>query len=344
MKIGFVFDPLEIEWDEAFHLLTIFKEREGHCRVLSHHKENGFSLGQWLFAQRRNRGSLSRIRQQKLDALGMEWAPTYAANWERGFRYLMKYHSSEGHCRVPDGHREDEFNLGSWVAVQRRNKDRLSEERQLRLNELGFVWDPMSSAWEEGFHHLIVYKEREGHCRVPKKHIEAVFPLGQWVGSQRGVKETLTEERRQRLDELEFVWDPLAADWEEGFSCLKAYKEREGHCRVPYGHIENRCRLGTWVDTQRRRRSKGRMSQHRMQRLDELGFVWDPHEADWEDGLEHLRAFVNEHKHCQVDQQYKSPDGYNLGNWVSNKRRRGPVSAERKARLDALGFDWKVAD
>jgi hypothetical protein len=93
------------------------------------------------------------------------------------------------------------------------------------------------------------------------------------------------------------------------------------------------------VSVQRHNKRRGDTTLRR-QRLDELGFVWDPFDADWEDGLEHLRAFVNEHKHCQVPHQYKSPDGYNLGNWVSNKRRRGPVSAERKARLDALGFEW----
>jgi hypothetical protein len=40
----------------------------------------------------------------------------------------------------------------------------------------------------------------------------------------------------KKLDELEFVWDPLETAWEEGFRCLATYREREGHCRVPYGY------------------------------------------------------------------------------------------------------------
>ena len=116
--------------------------------------------------------------------------------------------------------------------------------------------------------------KREGHCRVPAAHKENGFRLGQWVSRQRQSKdaETLSEARRQQLDELGFVWNALDAAWEEGFSYLKMYKEREGHCRVPAAHKENGFRLGQWVNTQRKNRET--MSDNRRQRLDDLGFVW----------------------------------------------------------------------
>ena len=62
--------------------------------------------------------------------------------------------------------------------------------------------------------------------------------------------------RRQRLDAIGFIWDPLEADWEEGFSSLKMYKDREGHCRVPHKHIENGYRLGGLVDNQQTMRAR----------------------------------------------------------------------------------------
>jgi hypothetical protein len=87
------------------------------------------------------------------------------------------------------------------------------------------------------------------------------------------------------------------------------------------------------------------MSQDRKERLEGLGFVWDPFEADWEEGFKRLQAYVKEYKHCRVPHQYKSPDGYNLGQWVSNRRQRSSIlSPERKAQLAALGFDWKVVE
>ena len=175
---------------------------------------------------------------------------------------------------------EDGFRLGRWVIKQRqsKNQETLPEARRQQLDELGFVWDPVETDWAEGFRYLTIYKEREGHCRVPYTHKENGFRLGSWVVRQRQSKdaETLSEARRQQLDELGFVWDPHDADWEEGVRYLKMYKEREGHCRVPWSHEENGFRLGQWVSRQRQRP----VSEARRRRLDELGFVWDPLEGE----------------------------------------------------------------
>jgi hypothetical protein len=53
---------------------------------------------------------------------------------------------------------------------------------------------------------LVTYKEREGDCRVPQRHIENGFPLGTWASNQRAKKETMSVNRRQRLNDLGFVW------------------------------------------------------------------------------------------------------------------------------------------
>ena len=77
-------------------------------------------------------------------------------------------------------------------------------------------------------------------------------------------------------------------------------------------------------------------------RLDELGFSWAPRKEQWERGFSALEAYKNEFGNCLVSQngQYA---GMNLGLWVSNQRnRKSELSAERIARLDALGFSRKV--
>jgi hypothetical protein len=112
----------------------------------------------------------------------------------------------EGHCRVPARLKEEGFRLGQWVSVQRLHKDKLSSKRRQRLNGLGFDWDPFETARDEGFKYLTLYKKREGNCRVPDKHQESGFRLGQWVSWQRHDKDKLPSDHRQRLDELGFVW------------------------------------------------------------------------------------------------------------------------------------------
>jgi Helicase associated domain len=74
------------------------------------------------------------------------------------------------------------------------------------LDELGFVWDQMEADLEEGLSHLRSYKDREGHCRVPTKHEENGFRLGQWVSNRRANRSTLSDKKRRQLDALGFVW------------------------------------------------------------------------------------------------------------------------------------------
>jgi len=51
-----------------------------------------------------------------------------------------------------------------------------------------------------------MFKAREGHCRVPNEHVEGSYRLGSWVRHRREEKATMTAERRQRLDDIGFLW------------------------------------------------------------------------------------------------------------------------------------------
>ena len=269
--IGFNWRPHESAWEEGFSLLKAYKERDGHCKVPQSHIEKGFRLGVWANKQRRNKNALPAERRRRLDELGFVWG-VVSDNWENGFSYLKSYKDREGHCRVPVDHRVNGFRLGSWARNQRANKDIISAERRRRLDELGFVWDVSSDQWENGFGYLKNYKERQGHCRVPDSYIENGFRLGQWVGVQRANKNEMSAERRQRLNELGFIWGALFDRWENGFSYLKSYKEREGHCLVAALHVENDFKLGAWVRNQRV--VKDTIPIERRKRLDKLGFAW----------------------------------------------------------------------
>ena len=91
---------------------------------------------------------------------------------------------------------------------------------------------------------------------------------------QRCNKDTFSNDRRNRLEAIGFVWDTLFQQWEEGFTALKVYKEREGNCLVPQRFkTDDGYRLGQWVASQRK--TKDEMSEDRRRRLDEIGFVWN---------------------------------------------------------------------
>ena len=335
--IGFVWDPYERAWEEGFAALKKFQAREGNCLVPALHVEGTFKLGRWVNKQRTNRDEISTERKKRLDAIGFVWI-LFENTWGEGFAALKKFQAREGNCLVPALHVEGTYKLGQWVSVQRANRDKMPAGRVQRLDAIGFIWDTLENAWEEGFAALKTFQAREGHCRVPRPHLEGTFKLGTWVGNQRANRNKMSAERKRRLDEIGFAWDPHEQAWEEGFAALTTFKVREGHCLVPALHVEGTFKLGTWVGKQRVDRDK--MPSERAHRLDAIGFVWEPHERAWEEGFAVLKRFQAREGHCLVPHLHVEGT-YRLGQWVNVQRNtRDSMPPERKQRLEAIGFVW----
>ena len=100
----------------------------------------------------------------------------------------------------------------------------------------------------------------------------------------------------------------------------------------------------------------GRLTQERIRRLDELGFVWSLRD-DWNKHYEELRVFRQDHGHCLVPARYAK--NKRLGIWVSAQRqqykimqlaaqdpqqqqRPSPLTQERIDLLNQLGFTWTI--
>ena len=156
----------------------------------------------------------------------------------------------------------------------------LDETRRKRLEEFGVIWNIPEREWERNFKLLEQYAKREGHCDVPNKHIEDGVNLGEWLGKQRGAykKGELDESRQQRLEELGVIWNLQKlrnnTNWMHKFNLLVKFKEREGHCRVPFKHKEDGENLGFWLNHQQQAHKKGKLDPERYSKLKELGVEW----------------------------------------------------------------------
>ena len=131
----------EQTWQNAISALENFTRREGHCRVPRHFIEGTYRLGQWVAVQRYLKDKIAVERKAQLNELGFVWSRRDWL-WERGFAALKAFAAREGHCRVHAQHIEGTLKLGYWISVQRRNRNKMSEERKRRLNAIGFVWQP----------------------------------------------------------------------------------------------------------------------------------------------------------------------------------------------------------
>jgi Helicase associated domain len=128
--------------------------------------------------------------------------------------------------------------------------------------------------------------------------------------------------------------------WEKGFVALRKFRAREGHCCPSRNHVEGKYNLGSWVSTQRYR--KDLLPLNRKRRLDAIGFVWSWRDHLWEENFAALLKFKRREGHCCVP-VFHSEGKYKLGWWTSTQRRnRKKMSAERRARLNKLGFVWNV--
>lgn len=292
-------------------------------------------------------GEVRRLRPGKRVRLpGTPKGPSRVDRWERRYELLCDFVARERHAGVPAEHVEDGVELGAWVGVQRSRQRRggLDADRAARLRVLpGWSWDPVADEWEDGFAHLLAFLGRERHLNVPTHHIEADgYPLGSWVRSHRrrgGGRRTMTAAQRRRLTAVP-GWTfatPLETQWDRTCTALEAFAAREGHCRAARDHEEDGVRLEVWCTQQRARYRRGELPEDRAARLAAIpGWSWQPAEDAWDAGYAALQTFAAREGHGRAPKDHRE-GGYPLGAWVGEQRnRRHDISAERRARLEAI--------
>ncbi|GAA2618344.1 DEAD/DEAH box helicase [Streptomyces axinellae] len=137
------------------------------------------------------------------------------------------------------------------------------------------------------------------------------------------------------------VIDTEKQDWARGWAKLKAFTEREGHARVPYGHKEGATPLGQWVAEQRRAYGAGQMTGLRARRLEKLGMVWSLADERFQENLEAAKAYYEQHWTLCAPRTATALDRP-VGQWLSNLRRPGALEdrPEWKAALEAVDEYW----
>ena len=278
--------------------------------------------------------SLEAIR----NSITAECLENLGSSWDERYGELLAYRAEHGDVNVST---DPSNKLWVWVRGQRQARTRgiCSADRIRRLDEIGFNWDPRESKWDEVFSELLKYKSEHGDVNVPD---DWKTGLGTWVGKQRSANKrgALLIERFQRLSEIGFVWDIGETKWEEKFGELLAYKEKHGDVNIP---IDRKSELWRWISTQRIFKKRGKLLADRIRRLDEIGFIWDLLEAQWESRFSDLLAYKAEHGNVNVPQSEQTA----LGSWVATQRlsrKNGEISPERIRRLDDVGFSWEFLE
>ena len=201
---------MEGYWEQGYSNLIKYIEKKGHSFVPQKYisELDGFRLGSWVSDRRR---SCTEEQRKVLDGtVGWVWNAT-EEQFQRGLREFLNYVADYGDGKVPSTYvTHTGFKLGSWVSEKRKRKKRhkLPAEQVLRLSDIDeWVWDPLQQMFDNGLSKLLMYKNREGDCFVPRRHLEDGFNLGNWVGNLRKRKNSISSENKQRLGDLGFIWD-----------------------------------------------------------------------------------------------------------------------------------------
>ncbi|MFJ2477978.1 Helicase associated domain protein [Streptomyces sp. NPDC087659] len=195
--------------------------------------------------------------------------------------------------------------------------------------------------------------------------------MGEWIGPE---PEEGEEESRMLL-RFSSPRDPAAVaelvslrvidterqDWTRGYWSARRWAAREGHLRVPLGaEMETgpgaTYPLGRWIRRQRAAYASGQLDGRRAARLERLGMVWDPAEAEWQDNLAAARLYMGRYGTLaaprgavvaepggQATRALEGPSGATgrpIGQWLSNCRRPGALTPERAAQLAEIDPDW----
>src|SRR5205823_3571650 len=185
------------------------------------------------------------------------------------------------------------------------------------------------------------YKNVYGNTSVPYDWLHNPS-LGSWVKRlrQHRKKGLINAERLRCLDAIGFQWTNRLDHSESMLAALKEFKREHGHCDVPQRWRENP-KLARWVANQRSR--KRRLSEDLVRQLDEIGFIWQAQEVQWQEMFGAMSQYRRIHGNCNVPSKWR--DNPQLGKWATHQRefqKTGTLSEDRIHRLNEIGF-WPSA-
>jgi superfamily II DNA or RNA helicase len=253
-KLGMIWSHFDVAWEEGLAAARGWAAEHGHLLAPLDATFQGAAVGIWLknaraaarkaaeIEQRRTKGlpvessagALSQERREQLEDIDPSWCPAWPVTWQRCFHLTRLHLDAGGTLPTAPGDvvRQGE-DLGRWVTSVRLGWDQLTGVQQWMCEQVLGIEPatedekprPRTSQAQKWALHLAAARQffkREGHLKVPRKHVETIvlgggdgedqeqrdvqLKLGAWVGNQRSRAATLTPERVEQLSAIGMRW------------------------------------------------------------------------------------------------------------------------------------------
>ena len=381
--LGMVWDTVQDIWEQSYCAAVQYWLDHGTLEVpVKYTTPEGVALGVWLGSQRAayKAGTIKPVQKAWLEALDVDWTNRNDRKWQAAYDAAVRYYQAHGDLNVPSEYIDpDGVLLGKWVSRQRyawqnpdRSSARLTPERKALLDQLGMVWQKPDS-WQHRYELAAAYKAAHGSLELPAQYrTEEGIWLGSWLSRQKQLLQkgdkSLSGERVKALKEL-FRGEPerrggavctrarcsvRERNWLNNYRHAKAYAKRRGDLLVPASYVdETGFRLGVWISNLRAARKTRpdsfQVTPEHIAMLDEIGMQWDAREAKWQCALRRAGEYRAAHGDLAVPVNYKTEDGFCLGDWIRRMRESyaahdARLTPERVENLSALGMVWAPAE
>ena len=319
-------------------------------------------LGRMRTAYFGKRKIISQNEIDKLNSIGMVWdVHEYFFNIK--YSLAERYFKEHGDLLIPRGTVIDNIDMGNFISVLRTsyNSGTLNSSVIRRMEDIGMIWNPRDTSWENNYAVLKRIKKEKGDINLPSSFIEEGVRIGDWLLKQKQAYwkidgRCITADRIRKLEELGIDWQPeifsisrevrQQKQWMSKYNLLVEYIETFGLQAFDTRVVYKKVNLGQWVS---RQRSNNELSEERIQLLKEIGITLDIFEANWIRIFNLVKEYVYKYGWEKLTQQtvYK---GENIGTWIDTRRaeKRGrsgipgeTLTEEKIALLDSIGIVWE---
>lgn len=284
---------------------------------------------------------IREISKLKADHLKSQWFNSY---------HQVKKLFIENGCILHN--KNENKKLYNWLTTQKQayQKGILSKERICLIEKLipyGFSWTDINS-WENKYKVYCEYVNTYGEIRkFPFRFKYNGVDLQSWEHKNRLDYTTgkLSNDKIKLLQDMGFNFTEPDA-WEEKYFLYKEYCKKYDVKNIERNVIYKDIQLGGWVSEQRKKKKNGSLPQYRIDKLNEVGFVWKVRKDSdeiWTNNYNLLVQYYEKNNHVNVKYNEVYND-FNMGNWVSKQRsayHKGTLSPDRIEKLEAIGFLWE---
>ena len=278
---------------------------------------------------------------------------------------------------------ELENNIKDRVKLQSHKTGRINERRNIpevkfnieiqNIDIFKFLSDyykRINRTWMDYYELAKKYYEAYGNLEIPRKFKtndgvtydpNGKINLGAWIAYQRQTCSPESE-RGKLLLQIGMRFENKLLTWEEMYEYAKKYYESHGDLEAKFTFKTNdginydpngKINLGHWIPKQRKIYSP---DSERGKLLIQIGMRFENKIStlSWEEMYEYAKKYYKAYGNLEVPRRFKTNDGItydsngkiNLGQWISNQRRKCSPKSERGKLLIQIGmrFENKISN